>query len=106
MHISLGIFCKLFSLFEKACQQLELKILKMAEHKKEQRERQLQCAAQLEEKASFLEEKLELYVQNLTWNCLADDENEDSEKVKSLQVAIFDYQKKIKKWVIIKCIDY
>ena len=74
----------------------------MAEHEKEQRERQLQCASELEEKAYFLEEKIELYVQNLTWNCLADDENnEDSKKVKSLQVSILDYQKKIKKWVLI-----
>ena len=78
----------------------------MAENENEQRERQLQCAA--EEKASFLEEKIEQCVQNLTWNCLADVENnEDSENVKSLQVAILDYQKKIKKWVMINnFIDY
>ena len=75
--MSLGIFCRLFNLFESACRALDSKIESRAEENyAEQRE--------AVEKAEELEERAALFLQHLAWSCLSDTE-ECQESVREMQ---------------------
>eukprot|EP00118_Oscarella_pearsei_P010006 m.59296 g.59296 ORF g.59296 m.59296 type:complete len:144 (+) comp34880_c0_seq6:904-1335(+) len=69
LHVSLGIFCRLFTLFEDACKRLDKQIAQ--EGVKES----LDAADKAENKAKILEEKSELALQYMTWHCLDSQEN-------------------------------
>ena len=93
LHVSLGIFTRLFTLFESACRTLD------DQHLKEKEKEFIKRA----EKIKRLEEKASLFLQNLTWFCLSgpDEYKERIEdmkaevnrlqlKVKTIQVLVFD----------------
>ena len=85
--MSLGIFCRLFTLFENACRFLDKK-------SQEQEEQEL---LQRREKARRLEEKAELFMQHLTWFCLTiSQSDEGSRRVDEMKAEVALLEKKQK----------
>ena len=74
LHVSLGIFTRLFTLFESACRTLDDQYLKEKE----------KGFIKRAEKTKRLEEKASLFLQNLTWFCLSGpDEYEENRRHES-----------------------
>ena len=85
--MSLGIFCRLFTLFENACRFLD----------KKSQEQEAQELLQRREKARRLEEKASLFMQHLTWFCLTISESdEDSRRVNQMKAEVALLEKKAK----------